>query len=502
MPGVIAPLTMKPFHLLAAAACLALAAAPLRAVALRPNILFILADDLGWGDVGFHGAKIHTPVLDRLAREGVELTQHYVNPQCSPTRSALLSGRYASRLDNLVAFDARAFPAGTTTLPIALQAAGYATALIGKWHLGSEPGARPWEGQGFDFSFGALTGAVHPYAHTYRAGPLEHTWHRNGERVDQPGTHTTDLLTQEALAWLGRQERSRPWLLYLPFFAPHTPVDAPSEWKARYADEKFFADEAKNESAIRYAAMISHLDDAIGRVLAAVQARGERERTLVVFVSDNGPVGEPWTTGALYGRPALPSAWLGSAGPLRGRKATTWEGGVRVPAIASWPGTLAPRAATAPTCVVDWFPTFARLAGWSPAADLRWDGQEIWPVLTGAAMPAADRVLYCKYAGGMAFIRRGDWKLVTLGDTPFSRGQMPGKDRSDQLFNIAEDPNETRDLARAEPQRLAELQRLLVEEMRKDDVGRVHRTALHQWSRVPEQARLIQPAPARKSAEP
>jgi arylsulfatase A-like enzyme len=493
---------MKPLLLLAAAACLGLAAAPLRAAALRPNILFIIADDLGWGDVGFHGAKIRTPVLDRLVREGVELTQHYVNPQCSPTRSALLSGRYASRLDNLVAFDARAFPAGTTTLPIALQNAGYATALIGKWHLGSEPGARPWEGQGFDFSYGALTGAVHLYAHTYRSGPLEHTWHRNGARVDEAGTHTTDLLAREALTWLGRQDRSRPWFLYLPMFATHTPVDAPPEWKARYANEMFFADAAENESAVRYAAMISHMDDAIGRVLAAVQARGERERTLVIFVSDNGPVGQPWPTGALYGKPALPSAWLGSSGPLRGIKGTTWEGGVRVPAIVSWPGTLTTLTAATPTCVVDWFPTIARLAGWSPAADLRWDGQDIWPVLTGASIPSAERVIYCKYSGGMAFLRQGDWKLVTLGDTPFARGLMKGDDRSDQLFNLAADPNETRNLARAEPQRLAALQALLIGEMRRDNVGRVHRTALHQWSRVPEQARLIQPAPARKLAEP
>jgi arylsulfatase A-like enzyme len=468
----------------------------------RPNILFILADDLGWGDVGFHGAKILTPVLDRLAREGVELTQHYVNPQCSPTRSALLSGRYASRLDNLVAFDARAFPAGTMTLPLALQAAGYATALIGKWHLGSEPGARPWEQQGFDFTYGGLTGAVHPYEHTYRAGTLKLTWHRNGERVDQSGTHTTDLLAEEAIAWLGRQERSRPWFLYLPFFAPHTPVDAPPAWKERYTHEKFFADDAKNESAIRYAAMISHLDDAIGRVLATVQARGERENTLVIFVSDNGPVGQPWPDGALYGRPALPSAWLGSAGPLRGLKATTWEGGVRVPAIASWPGKLTPRTVNVPTCVVDWFPTFARLTGWSPASDLRWDGQDIWRVLSDVARPGADRIIYCKYGGGMAFLRRGDWKLVTLGDTPFSRAQMPGNDRSDQLFNIAEDPTETRDLARAEPQRLAELQRLLVAEMRKDDVGRVHRSAQFQWSRDSQQARLIPSAPAPKAAKP
>jgi arylsulfatase A-like enzyme len=264
----------------------------------------------------------------------------------------------------------------------------------------------------------------------------------------------------------------------------------------------FFADAAKNESAIRYAAMISHMDDAIGRVLTAVQARGERERTLVIFVSDNGPVGQPWPTGALYGEPALPSAWLGSAGPLRGIKGTTWEGGVRVPTLVSWPGTLTKLTAATPTCVVDWFPTITRLAGWSPAADLRWDGQDIWPVLAGASIPAAERVIYCKYSGGMAFLRRGDWKLVTLGDTPFARGLMKGADRSDQLFHLADDPHESHDLASVEAQRLAALQALLIEEMRRDDVGRVHRTALHQWSRVPEQARLIEPAPARKPVEP
>lgn len=271
------------------------ARAPVRRAALataRPNIVLVLADDVGWGDVGWHGAEIRTPVLDRLAREGVELAQHYVNPQCTPTRSALLSGRYASRLDNLVAGDARAFPEGTMTLPRALQAAGYATALIGKWHLGTEPGARPWE-QGFDTSYGALTGAVHPWSHTYRKGPQERTWHRNGRRVDETGTHTTDLLAREARAWLERQDGVRPWFLYLPFFAAHTPVDAPPAWKVRYAGVKFFDDDKQNESAVRYAAMTSHMDDAIGKVLETVRAKGWAERTLVVFLTDNGPVGSP-----------------------------------------------------------------------------------------------------------------------------------------------------------------------------------------------------------------
>jgi arylsulfatase A-like enzyme len=468
----------------------------------RPNILLILADDLGWGDVGWNGSKIRTPVLDRLRREGVELTQHYVNPQCTPTRSSLLSGRYASRLDNLVAFNARAFPEGTMTLPIALQEAGYSTALIGKWHLGTEPGARPWERQGFDYTYGALTGAVHPWQHTYRKGPDEHTWHRNGRRLDETGTHTTDLLAREALAWLGRQDGKRPWFLYVPFFASHTPVDAPPEWKARYQDVKFFDDEKENESAVRYAAMTAQMDDAIGKLVDAVRARGWADRTLVVFHTDNGPVGGPWRGGgATYGTPPLPSEWLGSAAPLRGRKGTTWEGGVRVPALAYWPGVLAPRSMTAPACAADWFPTLSALAGWRPGRDLKWDGRDIWPWLTGAVARPPERVIYCKYAGGMAFLRRGDWKLVTPGDSAFARGLMPGDDRGDQLFNIADDPNETHDRAREEPAVLADLQRLLVEEMKQDEVGRVHKTALHQWSRVPEQARTILPAAPRTSTK-
>ena len=458
----------------------------------RPNILLIVADDLGWGDVGWHGAKIRTPVLDRMAREGVELTQHYVNPQCTPTRSALLSGRYASRFDNLVAFDrVSAFPPGTITLPKVLQAAGYSTAMMGKWHLGVEPGGRPWEQQGFDYSYGSVTGAAHPWSHTYRKGPYERTWHRNGQRVDEVGTHVTDLISREATAWLAKQDEDRPWFLYLPFLAPHTPVDAPAEWKARYADVRFFDDEAKNESAVRYAAVISQLDDAIGNVLAVVKKKGWSENTLVVFLSDNGPVGAPWPDGATYGEPALPSAWLGSAGSLRGTKGSTWEGGVRVPALAYWPKKLAPRKVKSPVSVTDWFPTIAGLTAEKAESAPNGDGQDIWPLLTGEITRPPERMIYCKYAGGMAFLRRGDWKLVTLGDTEFSRSLMPGSDRGDQLFNLATDPNETHDLAAEQPSLMAELQQLLVKEMKKDDVGRVHRTAQYQWSRVPEQARAI-----------
>lgn len=460
----------------------------------RPNVLLILADDFGWGDVGFHGGTATTPHLDRLAREGVELSQHYVNPQCSPTRSALLSGRYASRFDNLVASNAPAFPDGTVILPAAFHQAGYSTAIIGKWHLGSEPGSRPWE-QGFDHSYGALTGAVHPWMHTYRKGDLQHTWHRDGQPLDEVGVHTTDLLAKECEAWLTEQTSDRPWLLYLPFFAVHAPVDAPVQWKARYSHTSFFEEDDRNEAAMRYAAMTSHMDDAIGRVLKVIVDKGWDTNTLVIFLSDNGPVGHEWKSGSTYGLPALPSVYTGSAGPLRGTKGSTWEGGVRTPAIAYWPGTLQPGVMDAPACAADWFPTLAGLIGWQPDCDLRWDGRDIWPLLTRQARPDPQRVLYCKYAAGEAFLRRGDWKLVTLGDSKAAVARMPCDSRADQLFNVADDPNETHDLAAERPELLAELQQLLIEEMKKDDICRVHTTAQHQWSRVPEQAARILPAP-------
>lgn len=191
----------------------------------RPNILIIVADDLGWADVGYHGARIRTPNIDRLVATGVELDSHYVQPVCTPTRTALLSGRYPSRFGphTLTPSNLRALPKGTETLASALKSVGYSTYLSGKWHLGVRPEWRP-NHYGFDHSYGSLSGAVDPWTHKYRPGPLERTWHRDGQLIDEEG-NATELVAAQAVEWI-KAKRS-PWFVYVPFQAVHIPVDAP-----------------------------------------------------------------------------------------------------------------------------------------------------------------------------------------------------------------------------------------------------------------------------------
>ena len=198
----------------------------------RPNILFILADDLGWGDVGYHGSNIRTPNIDRLVETGVELDRHYVQPMCTPTRAALLTGRYPSRFGPhaTVPSNHPVLADGYETLASTLRNAGYDTGLFGKWHLGSSPKYAPNE-FGFDWSYGSLAGGVDPYNHRYKAGPYSRTWHRNGKPVDERG-HVTDLIVSEAVEWI--ESRRNPWFCYVPFTAVHVPVKAPQEWLDRY----------------------------------------------------------------------------------------------------------------------------------------------------------------------------------------------------------------------------------------------------------------------------
>jgi arylsulfatase A-like enzyme len=432
-----------------------------------PNILLFLADDLGWGDVGFHGGVNRTPVIDRLAESGVELAQHYVCPQCSPTRLSLLTGRYSSRFGVNAATNDQAMPLGTRTLASALKSRGYRTGLTGKWHLGSDFGCGP-NRYGFDHSYGNMTGACHPWDHTYRAGKYERTWHRNGTRLDEKG-HTTDLIYREAVRWL-EERGDRPWFLYVPFTAVHLPVDAPRQWIDLYKDVRFDKDPVLDESKRRYAAMVSQMDDAIGRIVAAVDRRGRLEKTMVVFFSDNGSFALKEGAGGEYGgNPPLISYATGSNGPLRGEKSTTYEGGIRVPAFVYWPGRLKPRKIAAPTAAVDWMPTFMGLAGIKPEEDPRWDGRDIFRLLAGEAARPGPRTIYTRYEDGMNALRDGDWKLVTLGSSPWARGLMPGEDRSPQLFNISEDPAETNNLARARPDILVRLVQKLADEMALDE---------------------------------
>ena len=409
----------------------------------HPNIVFILADDLGWADVAFHGGNAPTPHLDRLAREGLELTRHYVAPVCSPTRAGLMTGRAWSRFGVVAPQATRGLPWDTVTLPRVLKAAGYDTGMTGKWHLGSLPEEGPNK-FGFDHAHGSLGGGVTPYSHKYKRGKYSDTWHRNGRLIEQTG-YVTDLVAAEAVQWIEARGRA-PFFLYVPLTAVHLPIREPDEWVARVPAS------IQGEVARHYAACIMHLDDAVGRILAALDRTGRRGDTLVVFTSDNGG-STAENNDTTYPDDGCPPGRLpGNNRPWRGEKGSLYEGGTRVPTIVSWPGRAKPGRVDTPIHITDWVPTFAALTRYRPERDLKWDGTNILPVLTAhQALP--DRPLYSVAPGWRArSIQVGTWKVIATGD---------GAQRKSELYDLASDPGETRNLAGTRPEKLRELLALL-----------------------------------------
>lgn len=397
-----------------------------------------------------HGGFARTPNLDRLVRTGAELDRHYVQPVCTPTRTALLSGRYPGRFGPhaLAPSNLRAMPPGTLTLASALKPHGYATYQTGKWHLGSRPEWGPTH-FGFDTGYGTLTGAADPWTHKYRQGAYEDTWHRDGKLFHEVG-NATELVAAEAARRIG--ERKSPWVVYVPLHAVHTPVDAPPGYKRLYDGVRFHADPDKHDSRLRLAAMVSQLDAKVGEFVAALERTGQRENTLIIFTSDNG------------GIESLKNAYVGEVrhsplnsenDPLRGQKATLYEGGVRVCAFAHWPGVLKPGKFTTPMHAVDWLPTVAGAVGYEPAGDPRWDGVSQWPAPTGRAAGDAERAIYIAAGGGQALLS-GGWKLIVKGKA------------KPELYHLAADPYEAGDRA-AEPGRVAAMQKRLAGHRAADD---------------------------------
>jgi arylsulfatase A-like enzyme len=423
----------------------------------RPNVVMIVADDLGWNDVGYHGSEIRTPNLDALAAGGVKLDHYYVWPVCSPTRTALLTSRNPSRFDILSAIGGRseqALPTGTPTLADVLKAQGYATAITGKWHLGLRPAVGPRQ-YGFDYTYGYLHGQVDPYTHMYKIG--DPTWHENDQFRQEEG-HATDLIAAAAVRWIetrtSRQSQS-PFFLYVAFSVPHTPLNEDAQWVKPY--EEAGPDRIADPSRRLFAASVTHMDAAIGRIVAALDKSGRRAQTLLILTSDNGGQRNQPASDEYEGRyPAFPV--LGNNKPLRGWKGDVYEGGIRVAGFANWPGTLAPRTVEAVTCGLDWLPTIAALAGAPARPEARWEGTDIGPLLTGAATTASPRGLYWKTPRESA-LREGDWKLI--------EARRPGTAAA-QLFNVAADPLEKNDRAAEEPQRVAHLRQLLKEQQALD----------------------------------
>ncbi len=404
-----------------------------------------MCDDLGWADVEFHGGNAPTPNLNRLAKESVELTQHYVAPVCSPTRTSLMTGRCWSRYDVTTPDNARALPWDEFTLPRALKQAGYATCLTGKWHLGSLPNQGP-NHFGFDHSYGSLAGGVAPWNHHYKQGPFVNTWHRNESLIEESG-HVTDLITTEALSWLKEHHR-QPFFLYVPYTAVHLPIREPEEWLSKVPAS------ISGDVARQYAACVMHMDDCVGRLLNALNALAVEKDTIVVFTSDNGG---SWAENndTKYPDDQCPNGKLvGNNKPWRGQKGELYEGGIHVPALVRYPSAIKPGQVDTPVQIIDWMPTLCRFANVTdkvPSA-VKWDGIDLSKLLI-ERQPIADRPLYSVAPAWRArSLRYGDWKLIE---------QQANKSVKYELFNLKNDPQEQTDLSGRMPEQVELLKQQL-----------------------------------------
>ena len=413
--------------------------------AKKPNVVYILADDQGWGDVGYHDPTIYTPNLDTLSGEGIRLEHYYVHPQCTPTRVALLTGRYPHRFGpqaSTAGSNEQAIPYGTPTLASLLKSAGYETALIGKWHLGSVRSQGPYF-WGFDYSYGCLAGGCDNYTHLYKYSknnPYSHTWHRNGvlfpdsekgERYEE-GRHTTDLITEDAIKFI-RRKHEKPFFLYLAHTAPHTPHQEEEKW---YSDPegKLAKLDKKRQT---FAAVLHHLDSAVGQVADVLKETGQWENTIVIYSSDNG---------------GMPSAGASNAN-LKSSKKHVYEGGVRVPAWVSWPAQLKQGVINEPMHVTDWVPTLCGIAGVKSLPE-QLDGIDILPLLQGKTAPQChNRNFYWAWGSSAPFVRQAvrmdHWKLV---NEKASKKNTPW-----ELYNVLNDPSEATDLADQHPEKVVSM---------------------------------------------
>jgi arylsulfatase A-like enzyme len=409
------------------------------AAAERPNIIVILADDLGSGDVSWRGGEIKTPNLDKLALGGARLEQFYVQPVCSPTRAALLTGRYPMRHGLQVGvvrpWAQYGLPLNERTLPQALREVNYTTAIFGKWHLGHfKPEYLPTR-RGFDRQYGHYNGALDHFEHT-RDGGFD--WHRD-DKVSRDEGYSTTLIAREAIRFINEQSGAKPFFLYVPFSAVHAPLQVPEEYKKPYADIR--------PRRATYAGMVAALDEAVGQMVSALDTRGWRTNTLVLFTTDNGGP-----------NPGV----LTSNGQFRAGKGTVYEGGVRACAFANWPGQIPSNTVVnAPLHIVDWYPTLLKLAGASLKQELPFDGRDSWSALTQAA-PSPHEEILINASPNSGAIRVGDWKLVLNGHQPDSeddnapRSSVGSKERV-ELFNLAMDLSEKNNLASQQPEKVREL---------------------------------------------
>ena len=403
----------------------------------RPNIVILVADDLGWADVGYRGSDIQTPNLDRLAREGARLERFYATPICTPTRAALMTGRDPIKLGAAYAGFQPWQNSGVSPdehfMPESFRAAGYETAMIGKWHLGRTIEAHTPNARGFDHFVGHLNTQIDYFDYTVAGG---YDLQENGATIEREEVYATDLHASETVRFLTElRDPQKPFLLYVPFLAPHSPMQAPKSLEEKYPRRLNLPTPKKT-----YAAMVDGLDQAIGDILDALQAQGLADDTIVLFFSDNGGIG----------------GFGADNSPLRGGKLTAFEGGVRVNALMRWPGHIEPGVQyTDAMSVMDVFPTLAGAAGVAPRNDKPFDGQDRWAAMAdgarreGALFFGSNSPIFNRYHLGVI---DGDWKLVQIIDHKNAATEI-----ENFLFNLAADPAEKNNLAADEPARVKRL---------------------------------------------
>ena len=427
----------------------------------RPNVLVIVADDLGWNDVGFHGGDIETPSLDRLASEGAQLHRFYTTPICSPTRAALMTGRNPMRLGigyaTVLPWSNAGVHPDEHFMPQSFLEAGYQTAMVGKWHLGHAQQTYHPNERGFEHFYGHLHTEVGYFPPFQNQGGVD--FQRNGKTIDDKG-YETYLLADEVSRYIRDRDPDRPFFIYMPFLAPHTPLAAPDELLRKYADintdlapaRSAQTDNTRTISKLllqpsarpAYAAVVDAMDQAIGRVLQTLDDEALTDDTLVLFFSDNG--------GAAYSVGGADNA------PLRGGKGDTFEGGIRVVSLMRWPGRI-PSASTMDQImtVMDVFPTLADASGVPMGSTFPLDGSTLWPAISrGAEAPREDYVFFASetpiYGHFNLTVFNDDWKLVQEVDQDQLTTTVTA-----HLFRISDDPYEYNNLAAQYPEVVRDL---------------------------------------------
>ena len=409
-------------------------------MARKPNIILILADDMGYGDAGCYGGKhLQTPAIDTLADRGLRFTDFHSNaPVCSPTRAALLTGCYQQRcgIEGVISAKnhrEKGLSLENVTFADLLKTAGYRTAVFGKRHLGYEPRFNP-RYQGFDEFVGFVSGNIDYHSHIDQAGVED--WWQDVELIPEEG-YSTDLVTSHGLSFIQRH-KDKPFCLYLAHECPHYPYQGPNDPADRTVGKPEPILGRRKDRTAAYKEMMESMDTSIDRIVRKINSLDLEKETFIFFCSDNGPTGP------------------GSSGPLKGKKGSLWEGGHRVPGIAYWPSKIRPGTVTNETALtMDLLPTLASLAGLSPPTTLKLDGVDLLPLMVGEK-PLSERSLFWRFKNDCA-IRKGPWKLIN--------------GESQSLFHLDDDISETTNIIRKEQERGKSLEQELMNWSRKISVG-------------------------------